>query len=111
MRRSTLEALFTQAEQSRAFLLMLVCGVLLAALIAAIGLLHRVSRAAGLAADALCTALTTAALGQVVLWTGGLRLYALLGLCIGGVLATVGMAPCLRFLRRRLQKSFSARQE
>ena len=111
MRRSTLEALFTQAEQSRAFLLMLVCGVLLSALVSGIGQLHRVSRMAGLAADALCTALLTAALGQVVLWTGGLRLYALLGLCIGSTLAITGAAPVLRFLRRRMQKSFTYKQE
>ena len=111
MRRSTLEALFTQAAQRRAFLLMLVCGVLLAALVSGIGQLHRVSRIAGLAADALCTALLTAALGQVVLWTGGLRLYALLGLCIGGTLAVAGATPILHFFRRRMQKNFGPRQE
>ena len=111
MKRSTLEALFTQAAQGRAFWLMLVCGVLLAGFIALIGRLHRVSRAAGLAADALCTALMTAALGQVVLWTGGLRLYALLGLCIGGTLAVTGVGPLLRWCARLLQKSFAHRQE
>lgn len=95
-RPTALEVLFNQASQGKAFLLMVLCGVLLGLCVRTAGLLHRREHLAGLAADALCAALLTAALGQTVLWTGGLRLYALLGLCIGGLLYLGCAAPLTR---------------
>lgn len=82
----TLEALFSQQNQPQAFLLMVICGFLAALSLCAVGRLHRISRMAGLAGDALCAMLITLAMCQTVIWTGALRFYALLGLVIGALL-------------------------
>ena len=68
----TLEVLFAQASQGRTFLLMVLCGAAMA-------------------------------LGQIILRSGeGLRLYGLLGLCIGASLYAAGVAPAVSWLHRRL---------
>lgn len=93
----TLELLFAQANQGRTFLLMALCGCLggIAAVLA--GRLHRRSRVAGLLADGVIALLLTLAAAFVLLRSGeGLRLYALLGLCIGGAAG----CTCMHFLLR-----------
>ncbi len=92
----TLEVLFAKAGQAQAFLLMLLCGAGSALLVQLTGRLHRVSRAAGLAGDALCALLVTLALGQTLLWTGSLRGYALLGMVLGVMMYLIGLSPLLR---------------
>lgn len=101
----TLEVLFAQANQGRTFLLMLLCGAVMGLLIQLGGLLHRVSALLGLAADLLCAAGLALALGWILLRSGeGLRLYGLLGLCIGGALYAAGLAGPVRWLMRKLPK-------
>lgn len=101
----TLEVLFAQANQGRTFLLMLLCGAVMGGLIQLGGLLHRVSPLLGLAADLLCAAGLALALGWILLGSGeGLRLYGLLGLCIGGALYASGLAGPLRWVASRLKR-------
>ncbi len=88
----TLETLFSQAEQGRAFLLMVLSGLAMGMLLTAA---HRLPPGAARCGDALGALLITLALGQVVLWTGTIRLYALLGTVIGaaiylGVISLLG---------------------
>ena len=93
----TLELLFAQAHQGRTFLLMALCGCIasVAALLA--GRLHRRCRIAGILADVATALLLTLIAACILLRSGeGLRLYALLGLCIGG---TAG-CTCMRLLLR-----------
>jgi len=81
----TLEVLFAKASQGRTFLLLMLCGFIAGALIHLSGRLHRVNRLLGLAADFMCAVLLTAGAAHILLHSGeGLRLYGLLGLCIGG---------------------------
>lgn len=81
----TLELLFAQAGQVRTFLLLTQCGALLGVLICLGGALRRLRPWLGAAMDVLSGFLLAAACGQVLLCSGeGLRLYGLLGLCIGG---------------------------
>ena len=90
----TLEVLFAKAGQSRAFLLMMLLGAALALGVQLAGLLHRRNAWLGHGADLLCAAGLALGLGQILLDSGeGLRLYGLLGLCIGGALGTVCIRP------------------
>ena len=105
----TLEVLFSQAAQGRTFLLLTLCGAALALCVQAAGFLHRVSRWLGLGADLLCALGLAAALGEILLNSGeGLRLYGLLGLCIGAALYAAGIAPvagwCLNHIFRLIHK-------
>ena len=85
----TLEVLFAKASQGRTFLLMALCGVGLGLLIPLAGRLHRVNRLLGSLADLLCVAAMAATIGGILLHSGeGLRLYGLLGLCIGGAMVS-----------------------
>ena len=84
----TLELLFAQAAQVRTFLLLTQCGALLGALIFLGGVLRRCHPWLGGGCDLLCACVLAAACGQILLRSGeGLRLYGLLGLCIGGAAA------------------------
>ena len=84
----TLEVLFAKSSQGRTFLLLMGCGLIVGVLIQLAGLLHRVHRLPGLAADLLCALILTASAAQILRQSGeGLRLYGLLGLCIGGAIA------------------------
>lgn len=95
----TLEVLFAQAHQGRTFLLMLLCGAVMGLLIQLSGFLHRLNLFLGMAADLLCAAGLALALGWVLLGSGeGLRLYGLLGLCIGGALYAAGLAGLVRWV-------------
>lgn len=99
----TLEVLFSQAAQSRTFLMMLLCGAALALCVQLAGFLHRLNPLLGLGADLLCAMGLMAAVGQILLHSGeGLRLYGLLGLCIGAALYTAGIAPAVAWGRRHL---------
>lgn len=99
----TLEVLFAAAGQRRTFLLMGLLGAALALLIHLSGSLHRVSRPLGMAAD-LLTAVGFALCGAWILLASGegLRLYGLLGLCIGGGLYLGGVAPIVNWLAKHL---------
>ncbi len=107
----TLELLFAQAQQGRSFLMMLLAGAAAALLIHLTGALHRISRMAGLAGDALCALLVSLVVSQAAMWSGGLRLYGLLGLCIGLTLYLCGAAPLLHMAAGLVQKSFPRRKE
>lgn len=99
----TLEVLFAKAAQGRTFLLMALCGLTLGLLVHLTGFLHRRNRFFGMAADLLCAFILAAAMGCILLSSGeGLRLYGLLGLCIGGAAYAAGMAPLVRWLADRL---------
>lgn len=101
----TLEVLFSQAGQGRTFLLMVLCGAALALCVQLAGFLHRWKPALGMAADLLCALGLALALGQILLQSGeGLRLYGLLGLCIGAALYAAGLAPALRWAAQGLQR-------
>ena len=90
----TLEVLFAQAAQGRTFLLMTLCGAVMALLVQLAGFVHRRSRFLGMGADLLCAAALALTMGHILLRSGaGLRLYALLGLCIGAGLYAGGLAP------------------
>ena len=103
----TLEVLFAAAGQRRVFLLMGLLGAALALLIHLGGSLHRVSRPLGMFADLLTAAAFTLAAAWIILGSGDqLRLYGLLGLCIGGVLYLGGVAPAVEWtghLSRKLR--------
>lgn len=107
----TLEVLFAQAAQGRTFLLMLLCGAALALGILLAGGLHRRCPALGHGADLLLALGTAITLADILLQSGaGIRLYALLGLCIGAALALAGIWPVLRLVGRivrRISKNFS----
>lgn len=95
----TLEVLFAQAAQGRTFLLLVVCGMAAGLGVQLAGILHRRNRFLGMAADLLCAFLLAAVLGQILLISGeGLRLYGLLGLCIGGAVYAAGIGPLFRWL-------------
>lgn len=99
----TLEVLFAQAHQGRTFLLMLLCGAVMGLLVHLTGYLHRFSPLWGGAADLLLASGLALALGWVLLQSGeGLRLYGLLGLCIGGALYASGLAAPVAWVMRRL---------
>ncbi len=83
----TLEVLFAREGQGKAFLLMMVLGAALPGLIWLSGKARRANRAAGYAGDAVTAGLFTLGAGQMVLWTGALRAYGLLGVIIGSLLA------------------------
>lgn len=101
----TLEVLFAAAGQQRTFLLMGLLGAVLALLIHLGGRLHRASRPLGQASD-LLTAVGFALCGAWILLASGegLRLYGLLGLCIGGALYMGGVAPVVNWLGSRLSR-------
>ena len=95
----TLELLFAQPRQGHTFLLMVLCGLALGAGILLAGWVHRRNRPLGMAADLLIALLAAAATGAILLQSGeGLRLYALLGLCIGGAVYAAGIGPLFRWL-------------
>ena len=101
----TLEVLFAQAAQGRTFLLLVVCGMAAGLGVQLAGVLHRRNRFLGMAADLLCAFLLAAVLGQILLISGeGLRLYGLLGLCIGGALYGAGIGPMVRRIAARLDR-------
>lgn len=98
----TLEVLFAQAAQGRIFLALVLCGAALGLGVQLAGLFHRRSPRLGMAADLLCVAALAAALARLLLESGGgLRLYGLLGLCIGGALYAGGAAPAVRWIAGR----------
>ena len=95
----TIEVLFAAATQRRTFLLMGLLGAALALLIHLGSSLHRVSRPMGMTCDLLIAALFALAVSRIILHSGeGLRLYGLLGLCIGGALYLGGIAPAVNWL-------------
>ena len=101
----TLEVLFAQSGQGRTFLLMVLTGAALALGVQLAGFLHRASRLLGMAADLICAAGLALALAQILLRSGeGLRLYGLLGLCIGGALYAAGPGPVVGWVIRRCQQ-------
>lgn len=101
----TLELLFAQPRQGHTFLLMVLCGLALGAGILLAGWVHRHSRPLGMAADLLIALLAAAAAGGILLQSGeGLRLYALLGLCIGGAVYAACIAPLVRGIAARLDR-------
>ena len=112
MRRPTLEVLFARAAQGRSFLWMTVGGLLLGALLTLAGRLQRRHAWLGRALDAL-TALLAAgmALAAAFLAGEGLRLYALLGLLLGGALWRAGVQPLIDAAVGAMQKLFRNRQE
>ena len=101
----TLEVLFAAAGQRRTFLLMGLLGAAVALLIHLGGSLHRVSRPLGMVADLLTAIGFALAAAWVILCSGeGLRLYGLLGLCIGGALYLGGLAPAVEWVKKRLPR-------
>lgn len=112
MTRPALETLFARAAQGQAFLLVAAGGVLLGLLLTGAGALYRISRAAGMAADALCALLGAGlVLGAAFFAGDGLRLYALLGLLMGVLLCRAGLCPLAEGIAHGLQKLFRKRQE
>ncbi len=106
----TIELLFAKAAQGRTFLLMLLCGAALATGIQLAGCLHRRTALWGAAADILCALGLALTLCQVLLQSGeGLRLYGLLGLCIGATVYTAGIAPLMRWIGKGLSKPFNTK--
>ena len=108
----TLEVLFAQAGQCRTFLLMVLLGAAMALLVHLSGRIHQRNHWFGMAADLLCAVGLALALGQVLLGSGeGLRLYGLLGLCIGGTLYLGGVAPAVEWAgSKRSRKSQLAKE-
>ena len=95
----TLELLFAKANQGRTFLLMVLLGSALSLGVQLAGRLHQRNPWLGLAADLLCAFSLALGAAQVLLLSGErLRLYALLGLCIGGAVYAAGIAPALGWL-------------
>ena len=93
----TLELLFAQANQGHTFLLMALCGCIAGVAAPLAGCLHRRNRIAGILADVAIALLLTLSAACILLRSGeGLRLYALLGLCIGGAAG----CTCMRLLLR-----------
>lgn len=108
----TIELLFAKASQGRTFLLMVLLGAALALVVQLAGFLHRKSTWMGLAADLLCALGLALGMAQILLTSGeGLRLYGLLGLCIGAAVYAAGIAPgiswIIRHLQQRMHKNFS----
>ncbi|MDD6049657.1 MAG: hypothetical protein PUC00_00035 [Clostridiales bacterium] len=101
----TLEVLFAQAHQGRTFLLMLLCGAAMGLLVHLATYLHRISALWGSAADLLLASGLALTLGWVLLQSGeGLRLYGLLGLCVGGALYVGGLSFAVSWLMNRLTR-------
>lgn len=101
----TLEVLFSQASQGQTFLLLTLCGAALALGVRLAGVLHRWKRGLGMAADLLCAFALALALGWILLRSGeGLRLYGLLGLCIGAALFTAGLGPAVERVEKWIAK-------
>ncbi len=101
----TLEVLFARQAQGEAFLLMAALGLALGALLQGAGAVNRHHRLLGMAADLLIAVLLTAAILVIALMTGtGLRLYALLGLCIGAALYLAGIGRSLRWLWQKMPR-------
>lgn len=108
----TLEVLFAQAAQGRTFLLLTLCGAALALGVHLAGFLHRRSRPLGMAADLLLAAGATLTVGQILLASGaGLRLYGLLGLCIGAALYAGGIAPAVGWMGRCIMRNSDGADE
>ena len=106
----TIELLFAKAAQGRTFLLMLLCGGALACGVHVAGYLHRRATLWGTVADILCALGLALALCQVLLQSGeGLRLYGLLGLCIGAAMYTAGIAPMMRWISKGLSRPFNTK--
>lgn len=107
----TLEVLFAQAAQGRTFLLMLLCGAALALGVLLAGGLHRQRPALGHGVDLLLALGAAVTLSDILLQSGaGVRLYALLGLCIGAALTLTGIWPAVCLVGRtvrRVCKNFS----
>nr|MBR4280390.1 hypothetical protein [Clostridia bacterium] len=101
----TLEVLFAAAGQSRTFLLMGLLGAAMTLLIHMSGSLHRVCKPLGMTADLLIAVIFALCGTWIILGSGeGLRLYGLLGLCIGGALYLGGGAPLVDWLAGILRK-------
>ena len=97
----TLELLFAKANQGRTFLLMVLLGAVLSLGVQLAGILHRRQPWLGLTADLLCAVGLALGMAQILLISGeGLRLYGLLGLCIGGAVYAAGIAPALGWLMK-----------
>ena len=112
MRRPTLEMLFARAVQGRIFLWMTAGGLLLGALLTLSGRLQGRRALPGIALDVIAAVLAAAmALGAAFLSGDGLRLYALLGLLLGGALWRAGVQPLLDGLAALMKKLFRHRQE
>ena len=108
----TLEVLFAAAGQRRTFLLMMLLGAAVALLIHLGGSLHRFSRPLGMVADLLTAAGFVLAATWIILGSGeGLRLYGLLGLCIGGALYLGGLAPAVNWWGSRLSRKTKQSKE
>ena len=110
----TIELLFAKASQGRTFLLMVLLGAALSLVVQLAGFLHRQKPWLGMAADLLCTVGLALGMVQILLTSGeGLRLYGLLGLCIGGAVYAAGIAPgiswIIHHLQRRMHINFSSR--
>lgn len=102
---TTLELLFAQAAQRQTFLLLTAGGAVLGLLLHAAGKLHRYSRAAGMAADALCAMAAAALVMGAALRSGeGLRGYAFLGLLTGTLLYRTGVQPLAAGVVRRVKR-------
>ena len=108
----TLEVLFAAAGQRRTFLLMALLGAAVSLLIHLGGSLHRFSRPLGMVADLLTAIGFALAAAWIILGSGeGLRLYGLLGLCIGGTLYLGGVAPAVEWAgSKRSRKSQLAKE-
>lgn len=105
----TLELLFAKANQGRTFLLMVLLGAALALCVQLAGFLHRPWPWLGLAADLLCAFGLALGTAQILLFSGeGLRLYGLLGLCIGAAIWATGIAPVVHWLARCIACKFSS---
>lgn len=105
----TLEVLFAAAGQRPTFLLMGLLGAAMALLIHLGGGLHRTNKPLGMAIDLLIAVFFALTGAWILLRSGeGLRLYGLLGLCIGAALYLGGVAPVVDWLGgilRRLRHS------
>lgn len=103
----TLETLFAQAGQSRAFLLLMAGGVLLGAILEGAELARKKSKLLGGALDAASACLMVLMILHATLLSGGgLRIYALLGLLIGLLLYDAGVRRVVAALVKRGQKTF-----
>ena len=106
----TIELLFAKASQGHTFLLMVLLGAALAFGIQAAGLLHRRSPWLGLAADLLCAFGFALGTAQILLQSGeGLRLYSVLGLCIGGAVYIAGVAPAIGWVEKIITRKTKIR--
>lgn len=102
----TLEVLFAQQGQAETFLRMVLLGAAFA-LALTLGGAWRHRHGLSDAADVLCALMLTLAALLVLIRSGeGLRLYALLGLLLGAVLWETGIRRILRWIGKRLKKSF-----